>query len=170
MTWAKVLPMQSPALSCSQSPPPPPRPPRPPRNPSSALTPPRPSPSLWLRLTGSIDVIPAPPPSRFKYVLVNISTGLVQDQTLWSDPVRTNRRKWWGWAGGGPPGNLGKQAVLSLGKVSPDTGGLMGEKESAASNHLTRGLVPHPPSLEGQLPRQGQMEDLLAFGPVAGRV
>uniref|UniRef100_A0A8D1M5U2 Uroplakin 3A n=1 Tax=Sus scrofa TaxID=9823 RepID=A0A8D1M5U2_PIG len=28
---------------------------------------------------------------RFKYVLVNISTGLVQDQTLWSDPVRTNR-------------------------------------------------------------------------------
>ncbi|KAM9071369.1 uroplakin-3a isoform 2-T2 [Megaptera novaeangliae] len=32
---------------------------------------------------------------RFKYVLVNMSTGLVQDQTLWSDPIRTNRRKWW---------------------------------------------------------------------------
>ncbi|XP_039093544.1 uroplakin-3a isoform X2 [Hyaena hyaena] len=28
---------------------------------------------------------------RFKYVLVNMSTGLVQDQTLWSDPVCTNR-------------------------------------------------------------------------------
>ncbi|ELK07921.1 uroplakin-3a isoform X1 [Pteropus alecto] len=28
---------------------------------------------------------------RFKYVLVNMSTGLVQDQTLWSDPVRTNQ-------------------------------------------------------------------------------
>ncbi|XP_038200075.1 uroplakin-3a isoform X1 [Arvicola amphibius] len=28
---------------------------------------------------------------RFKYVLVNISTGLVQDETLWSDPIRTNR-------------------------------------------------------------------------------
>ncbi|XP_047596362.1 uroplakin-3a [Lutra lutra] len=28
---------------------------------------------------------------RFKYVLVNTSTGLVQDQTLWSDPIRTNR-------------------------------------------------------------------------------
>ncbi|XP_033721504.1 uroplakin-3a isoform X1 [Tursiops truncatus] len=28
---------------------------------------------------------------RFKYVLVNMSTGLVQDQTLWSDPIRTNR-------------------------------------------------------------------------------
>lgn len=52
-------------------------------------------------------------PSRFKYVLVNMSTGLVQDQSLWSDPVRTNRRKWWGWAGGvwgwgwGFSGNLG---------------------------------------------------------------
>ncbi|KAF3814310.1 hypothetical protein GH733_017468 [Mirounga leonina] len=28
---------------------------------------------------------------RFKYVLVNMSTGLVQDQTLWSDPIRTKR-------------------------------------------------------------------------------
>ncbi|XP_029810496.1 uroplakin-3a isoform X2 [Suricata suricatta] len=28
---------------------------------------------------------------RFKYVLLNMSTGLVQDQTLWSDPIRTNR-------------------------------------------------------------------------------
>ncbi|XP_057648517.1 uroplakin-3a [Chionomys nivalis] len=28
---------------------------------------------------------------RFKYVLVNMSTGLVQDETLWSDPIRTNR-------------------------------------------------------------------------------
>ncbi|XP_008580991.1 PREDICTED: uroplakin-3a [Galeopterus variegatus] len=28
---------------------------------------------------------------RFKYVLVNMSTGLVQDQTLWSDPIRTRR-------------------------------------------------------------------------------
>ncbi|XP_062932384.1 uroplakin-3a isoform X1 [Cynocephalus volans] len=28
---------------------------------------------------------------RFKYVLVNMSTGLVQDQTLWSDPIRTGR-------------------------------------------------------------------------------
>ncbi|XP_006888096.1 PREDICTED: uroplakin-3a isoform X1 [Elephantulus edwardii] len=28
---------------------------------------------------------------RFKYVLVNTSTGLVQDQTLWSDPIRTNQ-------------------------------------------------------------------------------
>ncbi|KAG3290758.1 uroplakin 3A [Ictidomys tridecemlineatus] len=28
---------------------------------------------------------------RFKYVLVNVSTGLVQDQTLWSDPIRTNQ-------------------------------------------------------------------------------
>ncbi|XP_075408769.1 uroplakin-3a [Tenrec ecaudatus] len=28
---------------------------------------------------------------RFKYVLVNMSTGLVQDQTLWSDPIRTSR-------------------------------------------------------------------------------
>ncbi|XP_040847487.1 uroplakin-3a isoform X1 [Ochotona curzoniae] len=27
---------------------------------------------------------------RFKYVLVNTSTGLVQDQTLWSDPISTN--------------------------------------------------------------------------------
>ncbi|XP_034500118.1 uroplakin-3a isoform X2 [Ailuropoda melanoleuca] len=29
---------------------------------------------------------------RFKYVLVNMSTGLVQDQTLWSDPICTRRR------------------------------------------------------------------------------
>ncbi|XP_074247082.1 uroplakin-3a isoform X3 [Saimiri boliviensis] len=28
---------------------------------------------------------------RFKYVLVNMSTGLVEDQTLWSDPIRTNQ-------------------------------------------------------------------------------
>ncbi|XP_006104601.1 uroplakin-3a [Myotis lucifugus] len=28
---------------------------------------------------------------RFKYVLVNMSSGSVQDQTLWSDPIRTNR-------------------------------------------------------------------------------
>ncbi|VFV21275.1 uroplakin-3a-like [Lynx pardinus] len=28
---------------------------------------------------------------RFKYLLVNMSAGLVQDQTLWSDPIRTNR-------------------------------------------------------------------------------
>ncbi|XP_008842922.1 uroplakin-3a isoform X1 [Nannospalax galili] len=28
---------------------------------------------------------------RFKYVLVNMSTGLVQEQTLWSDPIRTNQ-------------------------------------------------------------------------------
>ncbi|XP_053055482.1 uroplakin-3a isoform X1 [Acinonyx jubatus] len=28
---------------------------------------------------------------RFKYILVNMSAGLVQDQTLWSDPIRTNR-------------------------------------------------------------------------------
>uniref|UniRef100_A0A8D2B3X1 Uroplakin 3A n=1 Tax=Sciurus vulgaris TaxID=55149 RepID=A0A8D2B3X1_SCIVU len=28
---------------------------------------------------------------RFKYVLINVATGLVQDQTLWSDPIRTNR-------------------------------------------------------------------------------
>ncbi|DAA29023.1 uroplakin-3a [Bos indicus] len=28
---------------------------------------------------------------RFKYVLVNMSSGLVQDQTLWSDPIRTDR-------------------------------------------------------------------------------
>ncbi|XP_037703202.1 uroplakin-3a [Choloepus didactylus] len=28
---------------------------------------------------------------RFKYVLVNVSTGLVQDQTLWSDPICTSR-------------------------------------------------------------------------------
>ncbi|XP_008053364.1 uroplakin-3a isoform X1 [Carlito syrichta] len=28
---------------------------------------------------------------RFKYVLVNMSTGLVQDQTLWSDPICTKR-------------------------------------------------------------------------------
>ncbi|XP_053775669.1 uroplakin-3a isoform X2 [Desmodus rotundus] len=28
---------------------------------------------------------------RFKYVLVNTSTGLVQDETLWSDPIRTRR-------------------------------------------------------------------------------
>ncbi|ELV12524.1 uroplakin-3a [Tupaia chinensis] len=28
---------------------------------------------------------------RFKYVLVNMSTGLVQDQTLWSDPIRTSQ-------------------------------------------------------------------------------
>nr|XP_021524350.1 uroplakin-3a [Aotus nancymaae] len=28
---------------------------------------------------------------RFKYVLVNVSTGLVEDQTLWSDPIRTNQ-------------------------------------------------------------------------------
>nr|KAF6387619.1 hypothetical protein mMyoMyo1_008093 [Myotis myotis] len=28
---------------------------------------------------------------RFKYVLVSMSSGLVQDQTLWSDPIRTNR-------------------------------------------------------------------------------
>ncbi|KAL6047808.1 hypothetical protein STEG23_034630, partial [Scotinomys teguina] len=28
---------------------------------------------------------------RFKYVLVNMSTGLAQDQTLWSDPIRTNQ-------------------------------------------------------------------------------
>nr|XP_002723521.2 uroplakin-3a [Oryctolagus cuniculus] len=28
---------------------------------------------------------------RFKYILVNTATGLVQDQTLWSDAIRTNR-------------------------------------------------------------------------------
>ncbi|XP_004453484.1 uroplakin-3a [Dasypus novemcinctus] len=28
---------------------------------------------------------------RFKYVLVNVSTGLVQDETLWSDPICTSR-------------------------------------------------------------------------------
>ncbi|KAM5287754.1 uroplakin-3a isoform 1-T1 [Ctenodactylus gundi] len=28
---------------------------------------------------------------RFKYVLVNVSTGLVQDQSLWSNPIYTNR-------------------------------------------------------------------------------
>ncbi|KAL0625522.1 Uroplakin-3a [Plecturocebus cupreus] len=28
---------------------------------------------------------------RFKYVLVNMSTGLVEDQTLWSDPIRTSQ-------------------------------------------------------------------------------
>ncbi|XP_017706235.1 PREDICTED: uroplakin-3a isoform X1 [Rhinopithecus bieti] len=28
---------------------------------------------------------------RFKYVLVNMSTGLVEDQTPWSDPIRTNQ-------------------------------------------------------------------------------
>ncbi|XP_060044738.1 uroplakin-3a [Erinaceus europaeus] len=28
---------------------------------------------------------------RFKYVLVNMSTGLVDDQTLWSDSIRTNQ-------------------------------------------------------------------------------
>ncbi|XP_037371103.1 uroplakin-3a [Talpa occidentalis] len=28
---------------------------------------------------------------RFKYVLVNVSTGLVQDQTLWSDPIGTKQ-------------------------------------------------------------------------------
>lgn len=32
-------------------------------------------------------------PSRFKYALVNVSTGLVQDESLWSDPIRTNQRK-----------------------------------------------------------------------------
>lgn len=40
-----------------------------------------------------MEVILALSLSRFKYVLVNMSTGLVQDQTLWSDPIRTNRRK-----------------------------------------------------------------------------
>uniref|UniRef100_A0A2K5ZD58 Uroplakin 3A n=1 Tax=Mandrillus leucophaeus TaxID=9568 RepID=A0A2K5ZD58_MANLE len=30
-------------------------------------------------------------PPLFKYVLVNMSTGLVEDQTLWSDPIRTNQ-------------------------------------------------------------------------------
>ncbi|XP_005379541.1 PREDICTED: uroplakin-3a isoform X2 [Chinchilla lanigera] len=29
---------------------------------------------------------------RFKYVLVNVSTGLVQDESLWSDAIRTNQR------------------------------------------------------------------------------
>ncbi|KAM5335729.1 uroplakin-3a [Glossophaga mutica] len=28
---------------------------------------------------------------RFKYVLVNLSTGSVQDETLWSDPIRTRQ-------------------------------------------------------------------------------
>ncbi|XP_054438562.1 uroplakin-3a isoform X1 [Pteronotus mesoamericanus] len=28
---------------------------------------------------------------RFKYALISASTGLVQDETLWSDPIRTNR-------------------------------------------------------------------------------
>ncbi|XP_074083402.1 uroplakin-3a [Macrotis lagotis] len=28
---------------------------------------------------------------RFKYVLVNISSGFVEDQTLWSQPIRTNQ-------------------------------------------------------------------------------
>lgn len=28
-----------------------------------------------------------------------MSTGLVQDQTLWSDPIRTNQRKCWGGLG-----------------------------------------------------------------------
>ncbi|XP_037016500.2 uroplakin-3a [Artibeus jamaicensis] len=28
---------------------------------------------------------------RFKYVLVNMSTGLVQDETLWSNPIRTRQ-------------------------------------------------------------------------------
>lgn len=55
-------------------------------------------------------------PSRFKYVLINASTGLVQDQTLWSDPIRTNRRKQYGWAGHaqGAPGQ-GQAQMLRTG-------------------------------------------------------
>ena len=50
--------------------------------------------TLGLGLTGWAEVILALFPFRFKYVLVNTSTGLVQDETLWSDPIRTRRREW----------------------------------------------------------------------------
>lgn len=82
-------------------------------------------------LTGWMDVIRAPSPFRFKYVLVNMSSGLVQDQTLWSDPIRTNRSEWWEWAGaggsgwwwwGGSQGNLGKQTWAVTLKTLPGTG------------------------------------------------
>ena len=59
------------------------------------------------------------PYDRFKSVLVNMSLGLVQDQTLWSDPNHTDRHKWWGWAGGGPQGNLGKQIHAITQKIVP---------------------------------------------------
>ena len=85
---------------------------------------PNPAPSPWPRLTGWIEVIPAPFLSRFKYVLVNMSSGLVQDQTLWSDPIRTDQRKWW--APGGPEvvlkGTWASRLKPSLRKFSPDTG------------------------------------------------
>lgn len=32
-------------------------------------------------------------PHRFKYVLVDNSEGMVKDQTLWSDPIKTRRGK-----------------------------------------------------------------------------
>lgn len=66
-----------------------------------------------------------PSPSRFKYVLVNTSTGLVQDQTLWSDPISTNWRKS---RRGDSPGGAGRQGQadhwrtgVSLPKVSLDS-------------------------------------------------
>lgn len=68
---------------------------------------PDPSTCLWPGRTGCLDVPLSLSPYRFKYVLVNMSTGLVQDQTLWSDPIRTNWREWQGWAGGRPSGGRG---------------------------------------------------------------
>ena len=52
------------------------------------------------------------------------TSGLVQDQTLWSDPIRTDRRKWWALGGLGVvlKGTWASRLKLSLGKFSPDTG------------------------------------------------
>lgn len=90
----------------------------------AALIPPT---ALRLGLQGQAEVILALSPSRFKYVLVNMSTGSVQDETLWSDPIRTRRREWGdlGWGervgrgGPGPQGNLGKQTQAVTLKTLP---------------------------------------------------
>lgn len=33
------------------------------------------------------------PPHRFKYMLVDTTEGIMKDQTLWSDPIKTTRGK-----------------------------------------------------------------------------
>ena len=74
-----------------------------------------------------------------------MSLGLVQDQTLWSDPIRTDWRKWWVWAGAGPQGNLGKQTQAVTRKILPRHGQVTG---LIIFPILARSL---PPLLEGQV-------------------
>ena len=82
-----------------------------------------------------------------------MSSGLVQDQTLWSDPIRTDCRKWWGWAGGGPQGNLGKQTQAVTQKIVPRHGQVTGliifpETSSSLAPSLPSSF---PPFLEVQV-------------------